>query len=111
MASPAPTYACGQWISPRKRNVPPKPKQLVRVLPFPVFSPGALPPPFVKQKLAAIAELDPFIPRDVFEAYRAFQEAGGENALMFFVRNPQHERWAPWIMTPGNYEQALARFN
>ena len=47
------------------------------------------------------------IPRDVFEMYYAFQHCGGENALMFFVHNPQHEEWGPWIMTHGNYTKAL----
>ena len=56
-------------------------------------------------------ETTAFIPRSVFLEYEAFRQAGTENALMFFVRNPQHERWGPWIITGTNYKDAKQRYS
>lgn len=51
-----------------------------------------------------------FIPREVFLQYEAFRQEGRENALMFFVHNPEHDKWGPWIMTHGNYAEAMKRY-
>ena len=50
------------------------------------------------------------IPEDIFKAYEAFKESGVENTLMFFVHNPEHKEWGPWIMTGDNYARAKAKY-
>jgi len=52
----------------------------------------------------------PFIPRKVFEAFIAFRNTGHANALMYFLINPDHDEWAPWIMNSANYAAAVNRY-
>ena len=49
-----------------------------------------------------------FIPEEVFNKYEEFRQDGSENALMFFVKNRQYEKWGPWIME--NYKQAKKKY-
>lgn len=53
---------------------------------------------------------DEFLPEDVFRAYEKFRREGTENALMYFVRHPEHEMWGKWVTTPGNYKAAMDRY-
>ena len=50
------------------------------------------------------------IPEHVFMAYEQFRRRGAENALMYFVHTPHHDKWRPWLMTSGNYERALETY-
>lgn len=54
---------------------------------------------------------EPMIPEDIFKAYEAFRQAGTENALMYFVHNPEHKEWGPWIMSKDNYARAKAAYS
>lgn len=47
------------------------------------------------------------IPEAIFVRYERFRREGSENALMFFVHNPEYRDWGPWIMTGENYKQAM----
>lgn len=51
-----------------------------------------------------------FIPEDVFKQYEEFRQDGSENALMFFVKFKQYEKWGPWIMTGTNYKKAKKKY-
>lgn len=62
------------------------------------------------QKRARETDEEPMVPEHVFVAYEAFRQAGTENALMYFVHNPDHKRWCPWIMAKGNYAKAKAAY-
>ena len=53
-------------------------------------------------------EDEEFIPEEVFKQYEEFRQDGSENALMFFVRNPQYEKWGQWIME--NYKKAKEKY-
>ena len=51
-----------------------------------------------------------FIPEEVFKQYEEFRQDGSENALMFFVKFKQYEKWGPWIMTETNYKKAKKKY-
>lgn len=48
------------------------------------------------------------IPLGIFKLYKEFQDAGRENALRFFVHNPEYEEWGAWIMI--NYTKARDQY-